>query len=119
MYSIDGAWQNIIPICGNHNGEMVQMTINQGPHSMFYSCPKYYPENRTSGERACNNRINLIDYQAMVDHLMDKIAAEEHANNSIDLTNYSWKKKGTIFRVLKQEGRILYVEIKNVKAMKM
>lgn len=116
--SIDGGWGKIVPICGNHGEEMIEMVVNNGPHSMFYSCPKYYPQNRNENERACNNRINLIEYQAMVDHLMDIIASEAIQNNSIDLTNYTWTKKGIVFCVLKQEKEILYVQIKNVSAMR-
>ena len=118
MYTIENSWKNIIPICGNHN-ERIEMTINSGPHSLFYSCPKYYPENREKDERACNNRINLIVYQKMVDKLMGMIAETALEGGSIDLTNYSWTSKGITYKVLETKGDTLYVQILNKRAMKM
>lgn len=118
MYRIDNGWQNICPICGNHNGEMVEMTINQGPLSTFYSCPKYYPQNRDENERACANRINLNDYQAMVEKLYDMIADTEFNGGRIDLTNYTWKSKGCQFRVLEHKNGKIKVEILNKKALR-
>lgn len=117
MFTIENSWKNIVPICGNHK-ERVEMVINNGPHSMFYSCPKYYPENRTKEERACNNRINLIEYQKMVDKLMGMIAEAEVNGETIDLTNFSWNSKGTEYKVIEHDGDKLYVQILNLRAMK-
>lgn len=118
MFTIDSAWGNVIPICGNHPGECVEMQVNQGPHSMFYSCPRYYPQNRGKDERACNNRINLIEYQKMVDKLMGFVAEAEVSGGSADLTNYSWTSKGTDFKVIEHKGDKIKVEILNRRAMK-
>ena len=117
MLTIENSWKNIVPICGNHK-ERVEMVINNGPHSMFYSCPKYYPENRTKEERACNNRINLIEYQKMVDKLMGMIAEAEVNGETVDLTNFSWSSKGTEYKVLEHDGDKLYVQILNLRAMR-
>ena len=120
MLTIDNSWKNIIPICGNHkDGERIEMVITQGPHSMFYSCPKYRPENRDANERACNNRINLIEYQAMVDHLNNLIAESACSGGSVDLTNHTWEKKGTRFTVLEHSGEKIVVKILNLRAMRM
>lgn len=118
MYSVTDSWQNIIPICGNHKGERIEMTVNSGPHSMFYSCPKYYPQNRTKDERACSNRINLIEYEAMVDHIHGLIAEADVSGGNIDLTNHSWSRKGIDYRVLEHKGDKVYVEILNRKALR-
>lgn len=117
MYTIENSWKNIVPICGNHE-HRIEMTTNNGPHSMFYSCPKYYPENRNAEERACNNRINLIEYQKMVDKLMGIIAEAAINGESIDLTNYTWTSKGITYKVLEQKGDVLFVKILNLRAMK-
>lgn len=56
-------WDRIVLVCGNHNNEekLPQMLPHSpasgsmsrslyGEHtSMFYSCPRYYPENRNPG----------------------------------------------------------------------
>ena len=117
MY-IEGSWKNIVPVCGNHGGERIPMVINNGPHSLFYSCPKYHPENREKGERACNNRINLIEYEKMVSHVMEIIAEEACKNNDIDLTNYKWTSKGIHYKVLEHKDGELVIEVLNARAMR-
>lgn len=119
MYDMDDSWKNVTPICGCHGDERVEMTIQQGPHSLFYACPKYRPENRKPGEKACNNRINLIDYQKMLERLMSEIAEADATMGTVDLTNCRWKNHGTEFRVLEHDGAKVTVEIKNLRAMKM
>lgn len=118
MADVINSWNNVVPICGNHKEERVEMIINSGPHSLFYSCPRYYSENRKDGEIACNNRINLIEYEAMVRHLHEMIAEADLNGEQIDLTNYKWKKKGICYRVLEHKGDKLYVEILNRRAMR-
>ncbi len=119
MYTSDADWQKICPVCGNHKGEHIEMIINEGPHSMFYSCPKYYPENRTEDERACANRINLIEYQKMVEKLNDMIADAACNGGKIDLTNYTWTEKGIQYKVVSHNTKTdtLTVEILNKKAL--
>ena len=119
MYGIDASWKNVTPICGCHENERIEMTIQEGPHSLFYACPKYHPENRAPGERACNNRINLIEYQKMLEKLMGEIAEADCMMGSVDLTNCTWKSKGTEFKVLEHNGDKVTVSIKNIRAMKM
>lgn len=114
---IEGAWKNIVPVCGNHQDRQVEMAIVQGPHSMFYACPEYYPQNRKAG-CACNNRLNLVDYEKMVSHVSGIIAEEAMRGNEIDLTNYSWSRKGTDYTVIKHSGDGIRIAILNRSAMK-
>ena len=118
-YEIEASWKNITPICGCHGDERIEMVIQQGPHSLFYACPKYHPENRKPGEKACNNRINLIEYQKMLEKLMGEIAEADCTLSPTDLTNLRWKSKGIEFVVLEHDGEKAVVSIKNVRAMKM
>lgn len=116
MADILGEWENIIPLCGNHEGH-VRMEPIQGPHSMFYACPKYYPKNRAEGERACNNRINLIEYEAMVSHLNGIIADAMLEGGDVDLTNHEWRSKGISYMVEEHGRDKIAVRILNKKAM--
>ena len=115
---IEGAWKNITPVCGNHQGRRVEMAIVQGPHSLFYACPEYYPQNRETGACACNNRLNLVDFEKMVSHVSEIIADEAKNGNEIDLTNYHWSRKGTDYRVIEHNGDSMKIEILNRSAMK-
>lgn len=117
-YEMEGAWGAIRPICGCHGDEEIEMTIQEGPHSLFYACPKYHPENRAPGERACANRINLIEYQKMVEKLTSELAEAEANHGSADLTNWKWKERGTEFAVTKHEKGKVTVSITNKRALK-
>lgn len=119
MAEIDRAWEKIRPICACHGEQEIELTINdRGQHSLFYSCPKYYPQNREKGEVACNNRINLIDYEKMVTYLSEKIANGQLNGGNIDMTNHHWKSKGIEFSVVRHTPKEIVVAIKNRKAMR-
>ena len=70
--TITGIWKDITIVCGCHE-QPVKMIIQEGPSSLFYSCPRYYPENRNENESACANRINLIDYEEMVNYCFSNL----------------------------------------------
>lgn len=116
---IKNLWNKIVLCCGNHKGEEVIMDLKEGPSSLFYSCPKYYPQNRENGERACANRLNLIDFEKMLDHLSDKLMDDEKNGVRSDLSNYSFKnKKGMIFRIISYSENEIKVEMLNQRALK-
>jgi hypothetical protein len=84
-----------------------------------YACPKYRPENRTENERACNNRLNLIDYEKMLAHISELLYSAEMQGSVLNLKNYKWKdKKGTEFKVLEYENGKLVISVLNVRAIK-
>lgn len=119
--NINGFWDKVTLVCGCHNEEYPKMMVQTGPSSLFYSCPKYYPENRTSEEYACANRINLIDYEEMLTKLTDMIIGDDLNYVQINLENMRFKnKKGDIeFTVVKhdKEGNII-VSFKSKKALR-
>ena len=96
------------------------MQINNGPHSLFYSCPKYYPENRAADERACPNRLNLVDYERMLDRISDEMIQRIENNETTDLTNFKWKdcKSHATFEVIQHNDDIITVTVYNPKAFK-
>ena len=59
---ITGSWDDITLVCGNTHDEPVNMVLQEGPSSLFYACPKYHRENRSEGERTCNNRLSIDDF---------------------------------------------------------
>ena len=65
---IKNFWKQIEVVCGNHGEDKtVKMSWKQGHRSMFYSCPKYYPDARVEGERACRNNVSVEDFEKIVD----------------------------------------------------
>ena len=116
---IKGLWKTVNLVCGCHEEEIV-MNINNGPHSLFYSCPKYYPENRTKEERVCPNRLNLVDYERMLNRISDEMLKRTENNETTDLTNFKWKdsKSHASFEVLKHDDKEITVKVYNPKAFK-
>jgi hypothetical protein len=95
------------------------MEIQNGPHSLFYACPKYHPDNREPDERACSNRINLVDYEIMLKHLQDILTDAMMHDRQEDLTNHSWVYKGIEFKVFEYtKDKIIKITMTNKKAVR-
>ena len=116
---IKNFWKKIILVCGNHSDEEITMDIINGPMSLFYACPKYYPENRKPGERACANRINLVDFEKMVEHLSELYEENFVEGNLINLTGYRWVYKKVIqYEVIEHNQDHIKVKMLNKKALR-
>lgn len=116
---IKNFWKKIILVCGNCHDEEIIMQLIQGPSSLFYACPKYYPENRKQGELACPNRINLIDYEKMVDYFSTRLEESLLSGCKENLTNVTWEYKKTIvFKVIKHTDEELKISMYNKKAFR-
>ena len=117
---IQNLWQNIVLYCGNHEkeNELVKMTIQNGPSSLFYACPKYYPDNREVGEKACPNRINFVDFEKFVNHLSDIIEDANKNFETVGLTGHKWTYKTITFEVFSYKEDKIKVKMINKKALK-
>ena len=119
MSYITGSWENVHLYCGCHRKPktlpdgtlsseevLVEMELKNGPSSVFYSCPHYYPQHRFPGEKACYNRLNLSDCEKMLSHIADVVIDADEKGIVADVTNMEWKVKGVEFKVLRaDEGR--------------
>lgn len=115
---ITGSWEDVTLICGGNHPEPVELVLQQGPSSLFYACPKYHPENRDDGERACNNRLSIEDYTKMLEHLHGVIIDAELNDQRIQLTNFTWKdRKGTLYKVVSQNMDKLVISVYNKRAV--
>jgi len=117
MGFITGSWENVHLYCGAHQDELVEMQLKEGPHSLFYACPKYYPDNRKEGEHACYNRLNLVDCEKMLSTIADMIIEADSKGEIVDLTNYSWTKKGITYKILHYSPSRLDVSVFNKPSM--
>lgn len=115
-YMITNSWDDVTLVCCNRHAEPIPMVIQKGPSSLFYACPKY--KDHDEDERACNNRLSLQDYTAMLQHLHKMIVEAELNDERLILTNYSWKdRKGTLFKVLQHDGNKLVIMVENKRAI--
>lgn len=118
MSMIKGSWATTRVVCGNHGEDLsIDMIIESGPHSMFYACPKYRPENREKCERACFNRINFVEYENMLTHIADMLVEADENGTVFDLTNHSWEKKGIEYKVISHSSKEMVVSVLNKKAL--
>ena len=112
------SWECITLICGNHGEDFSNhMELKQGPHSLFYSCPRYHSiySKEKQEDVSCNNRLTLVDYEAMLDFLTEKSRGE--FGTDINLTGFKWKKKGVQYHVLEHKDGKYVVSMLNIKAI--
>lgn len=124
-------WTRIKLVCGNHGGGDIPLMAPHAPAesstsrglygiqtSMFYACPKYYPENREEGEPCCRNHISIKEYEGILDHLEKEMGKIEASGGTIDLVGEKWKSKaGVEYKVVRQTRDHIYVSCLNRKAV--
>lgn len=122
MGMITGLWKGIKLVCGNHtvdnDSEYPELIIQSGPYSMFYACPKGDEINREFGELPCYNRINLIDYEKMLEHISSMIIDAEQNDESVCLKNHKWKDKSRFYEIISHKNDIIVVKMVDTLAIK-
>lgn len=129
-------WNKIQLYCANHapdeNGKLPHMTPhdaassniskslygNAGSMNMFYSCPKYYPENRNEGEPCCRNHISMKEFEKMLEHISGIIEKNQEADVVCDLTGLKWKSKaGVEYVVTRYSDQRINITCLNSKSL--
>lgn len=113
---IKGFWETVTLICGNHSDEEVEMVLKNGPSSLFYACPRYDADKRETGEAPCFNRISLKEFEGMLDELFELLAGDNMVT-VLNLTNYTWRKKGVEYRVLLHTEKQIKIRVVNLRAV--
>lgn len=118
---IKGIWQSVTLLCGNNHppGKEPVMTLQQGSSSLFYACPHYFAENRSEGDFPCCNRVSLKDFEGMLDEIFKVLTKADETNTVLNLTNYTWQKRGVIFKVVFHNEREIRIQALNRKALSM
>lgn len=117
MKTTFNTWQNFTIICGNHKDDHSnEMTLHEGPHSLFYSCPKYQSIYKHLPDKSCNNRLSLDDYERMITHLNIKSTTKTGIED-LCLQGYRFSDRGIDYEVLKHEDGQFVVSVLNKKAM--
>lgn len=112
---VTDSWKNIKLICGNHKEDYSnEMQLHEGRAGMsvFYTCPCY---NADEKGHKCNNRLNIVDYEGMLDKIMDEYISDDGMET--DLTGLKWSRKGVDYHVLSHEQGHFVVVVKNKKAI--
>lgn len=106
--------------CGHGHSEPVLMYMRDGSDfgkDSFYACPKYYPENRTSDERACNNNLTITDYIKMVNYIDKRITEAELNDEKIILKNLKFKIGQVEYTIIDHTNQKIKIAILNKKAI--
>jgi len=114
---IKGFWQATTLVCGNHadGDKEIVMALQQGSLSVFYACPMYHAENRAEDDCMCANRISLKEFEGMLNHLFTVLERADENSTVLNLTNYTWKKRGIEFKVLEYTPQNVKVSVLNIK----
>ena len=118
---VKNLWKKIHLYCGNHKDDCsIEMKIHDGKDAgnAFYSCPKYYPDNREPGEKACVNHISVNDFEKMLNHIMEILVKGAKDNEEIDLTGYKWKDRYIDYHVLKYSDECINILCLNKRSIK-
>lgn len=111
-------WNTVTLICGNHKSDYTHpMKLQQGPHSLFYSCPEYksiYGENHEG--RSCNNRLTLVDYEKLLDYLTERTYGDD-GMQEVNLTGLTFTLNGVDYTVLEHTKGHYRVLMLNRKAI--
>lgn len=122
MSMITGFWNEIKLICGNHPSETIddfpEMVIKSGPYSLFYACPKENSDARAEGEIPCYNRINLIDYDKMINHIMDILVNADSEDKKICLKGHKWKDKTREYEIMHHSNDSIIIKMIDYSAIK-
>ena len=117
LIMIKNLWKDT-KFCCSHRHEPVQMVYNNGPHSLFYSCPKYYPENRNAGEQACPMRLNMVDAEGILEKLSSMIESDMANDIEKNYTGIEFDYKSIHVKILKHHEDQFELNIYNKKALK-
>ena len=74
--------------------------------NMFYSCPKYYPDQREPDEACCRNHISMKEFENMLSHISSILEEGEKNGKVINLVGTSWTSRtGVKYRILKHTDK--------------
>lgn len=114
---VKNLWKHIEVVCGNHEKDYPVMGLKQGHRSLFYSCPKYYPEARQPGERACKNHVSTDDFEKILEKLSEEAEKQMINGQKICLKNLKFKVKTIEVEVIYHVDDVIKLKVKNKKAL--
>ena len=115
---IKNLWNTTEVVCGCHGEVRPTMTLKTGHRSMFYSCPKYYPEGREPGELACVNHLSTDDFQRVLDKLSSEIEKNLVFGQSMSLTGLRFTIKTIDIKVVSHSDDKIVIEVTNKNAIR-
>lgn len=94
--TISGFWQSVTFYCSSHPDE--KLVLKQGGYSTYYGCPHEYDETHP-----CHNRLNLIDAEKALQHIMDILNQSLFDDQVFNMTNYTFTKNGVKYTIISHD----------------
>lgn len=118
---IKNLWSRVVFQCGNHDSkEHIKLFYHEPSFkeaSMFYSCPKYYPDKRVDGEKACFNRLSFEDAEKIIQKLSDIIESDENSGFIGNYTGLSYQVKFLKVTVVYYSDNKIILRVLNTKSI--
>ena len=116
---INGLWNHVEVICGchEHRNEYPKMSLKAGSKSMFYTCPKYYPDARDKTEIACINHVTADDFQKILEEISKEADEQMVFGQSVSLQGLKFRYKLIDVEVLEYSPEKIVIKVKNKKAL--
>ncbi len=122
---VQGSFNDIILVCGNHGDDYTnEMKIKEymgAGDTAFYSCPQYKSIYGNVHGLSCNNRIGINDYMKILSEITEYAYDDSEEVDLVGLDSRklaTWKKKGLVFKVVgKTEDDRYIVAVVNKTAM--
>lgn len=107
---IYGFWKSVRFFCGYHNEEM---KLKEGGYSVYYGCPNELDS------PPCHNRLNLLDADKAIQHIMNVFVDDNVAGVVVDLNNHEWSYSNVRFKIIKADTSMqeVWIEVKNQKIL--
>jgi hypothetical protein len=111
MSLISGSWKNTHLVCGNHPDSEVapkmELAVSGATMTPIYACVE------RNGATKCPNCISLREYEKMLDHIAKEIISAEENDESVNLTNFCWRKKSLYFDIKKHSNDEVVVSVRD------
>lgn len=116
---ITGLWNKIEVVCGCHDdiNQTPLMSLKVGHRSMFYSCPRYYPDGRGPMDTACVNHVSTDDFQKILDKLSEETEEQMQFGQSASLVGLSFKVKTISVKVIEHTSERILISVVNKNAL--
>ena len=115
---VQNIWNKTQIVCACHGEEYPKMEPRVGSKSVFYACPKYYPENRDPGDRiACMNNIDDVIMEKILEKISEEISEQMQDGQTPFIKNVKFKIRDVECKVVAQDDNGITVAVKNRRAL--
>lgn len=107
---VKNLWSVVAFCCGNHE-ELIQMELKEGPHSVFYACPRY--SEKYMGGTGCPNRMSTVQAEEILNLISEKMEKAAKSGKTLNLTHAKFTYQGVECHIIEHTDHSIVVKVKN------